>query len=84
MNVEPVDLGEEIVVGVDLRLAAPPIVCVAPMRDDPLRLGKRNALAPIVDGFFLRPAHQIEPLGQIVERRLRNVDSEGAQVEGQL
>ena len=61
MDAEAVDLGPELAELVELRLAAPPVVAVAPVRAQRLHLGQGRALRPVVDRLALRPARAVKP-----------------------
>ena len=78
MDVEPVDLGVILAERIEPRLAGSPIVTVAPVADELLQFRQRRSLAPVGNCFALRPAGAIDPLCQIVERRLRNGKRKGA------
>ncbi len=55
MNVEPVDLGDEVRHGVDLRLALAPIVLVRPILRELLHRRELHALGCVGHLFAFRP-----------------------------
>lgn len=70
VNAEPVDLSAELWIGVDALLEVPPVVFALPISDKRLRLLKRYALGPVRRRFLLRPAGVLQPLLEVVDRRL--------------
>src|SRR5688500_11595005 len=67
VDIQPVDLGDELGMSVQLRLAPPPVVIGRPIPRERLNEGELHALRRIADGFLLResrrrdtPAHFIE------------------------
>ena len=80
MDVEPVDRREIIGQRIQPRLDAAPVIVVAPIGRQFLRIGERDALIPVVDRFLLGPARPRQPVFQIVERRLRHIDGEAADI----
>ena len=67
VNVEPVDLGQELRQGVQLRLHLAPIVIGCPIARELLNHRQRHALRVIRDRFPLRPARHRQALAQLVE-----------------
>ncbi len=55
MNVQPVDLGDELVKAVERGLARPPVVVVGPVAGQVAGVPQRNALAPVVHAFGFWP-----------------------------
>src|SRR6476646_1584162 len=68
MNANPVDLGAVLREGVDARLKAAPVILVAPVGDERLRLLEGDALRPVADGFPLRPPRGHQSTLEIVDR----------------
>src|SRR3569623_2031259 len=67
MDVEPVDLGRELVEAIELCLAPTPVIFVGPIvadLPDPLQ---RYALAPVIHQLRLRPARACEPYLKVGE-----------------
>ena len=73
MNVEPVDLGEEIGIGVQLRLALPPVVIGRPIPRERLNEGELHALRKIADGFLLRESRRHDAPAQFDQFCFRNI-----------
>ena len=82
LDVEPVDRGDELRQGIELGFALAPIVASAPILDQGLEPGQRNALRSVVDRFLVRPAGQRDTAAQVVDRLLRDVDAEGPDRRG--
>src|SRR5258707_8206711 len=80
MNANPTDLSPVLREGVDASLTAAPVILVAPVRNERLRLLKGDALRPVADGFALGPPHGGESALKIVQRCLRYTDLEGCQI----
>jgi hypothetical protein len=78
VDVQPVDLGDELRVGVQPRLALAPVVLVVPVARDLLDRRERHALRQIVDGLLLGPAGRRDARPQVLELRLGDADVEGA------
>ena len=74
MNVEPVDLGDEIRQGVDLRLAFAPIVLVRPILRELLHRRELHALRCVRDLFALRPFGCRDAIAQVDEVGLRGLE----------
>jgi len=51
MDVEPDDLGGELVKTIELGLACAPIICAGPVFADVLNPFQRHTLAPVTDQF---------------------------------
>jgi hypothetical protein len=71
MNVEPIDLGDEVRHGVDLRLALPPIMLTHPVLRELLHGCELDALRSIRDLFAIGPLCCADALAQVGEVRLR-------------
>ena len=56
MNVQPVDLGHELRIAVELRFDFPPIVPIRPIFGELLNRRQLNALRVVVYGLTLRPS----------------------------
>ena len=69
----------ELLVAVDLGLAAPPVVLVRPVPTHVLHVVEGDALRPVVDDLPLGPAGGGEAPAEIVEVGLGDVDREGLQ-----
>src|ERR1700731_368178 len=67
VDVEPVDVGGELVESVQLRLAGTPVVPVRPIRRELSRVVQRDSLAPVVDALGLGPAGASQPPAEVVE-----------------
>ncbi len=78
LNIEPVDLGDELGQGIQLRLGLAPIVVRRPVPDERLQPGELDALLLVLDGLAIRPTGRSKALAQIVQLCLRNVDPEWA------
>ena len=76
VDVDPVDLGDELVEAVERRLAATPVVPVGPVLDDVLHVRQRDALRPVVDVLTIRPSRVVQAHTQVVEHRFRDIDRE--------
>lgn len=77
MNVEAINLGLKLAQRIQPRLAGPPIIMVPPMLDQRANIRQLCALAPIVDQLCLGPARAINPLVQIDQIRLGNIEGKG-------
>ena len=78
VNVDAVDLGEEMVVGVELSFEASPVVALGPVGAEFLGVRERDALAPIVDRFRISPAGAGETIAKIGDLAVGDTDGEGA------
>jgi hypothetical protein len=77
MNVEAINFGLKLAKAIEPRLAGSPIIMVPPMMDERFDLIALCALAPIVDQLCLGPTRAINPLAQILQLRLGNVEGKG-------
>ena len=64
VDIQPVDLGDELGMRVQLRLAPPPVVIGRPIPRERLNEGELHALRKVRDGFLLRD--------RVAAMRLRN------------
>jgi hypothetical protein len=80
VGVQPGDLGEEVRQGVERCLAPPPVVRGPPVPHEVLHQRQGHALGVVGDGLTLRPPRRRDPAAEVVERLLRNIDVEGADV----
>ena len=80
MDVESVDLGQAVVIGVDLALEASPVVLGRPVLAQRLGVGEGNALRPVINRLRFGPAGACQALAQIVDCRVGYVDGEGPDV----
>src|SRR6185503_7057838 len=79
VNVQPVDLGDEVRHGVELRLDLAPVVLLLPVARDRLNGVERDALRLVLDGLLIRPARGRDPRTQRLELLLGDLDlGEGA------
>ena len=76
VNVQPIDLGDELRQGVQLRLALAPVVIGRPIAREFLNRRELHALRCIRDRFPLRPHCRVDAPAEIDERLVRNVDAE--------
>ena len=67
MNVQPIDLGDELRQGVQLRLALAPIVVCRPIAREFLHRRQRHALRFIRDRFPIRPPCRVDAPAQFGE-----------------
>ena len=77
VDVQSVDLGDEVRIGIQLRLDLTPVVFVRPIAEDLLNGCERHALRIVGDGLALRQAGCRQAVAEIDESFLRNVDAEG-------
>src|SRR5690554_2008648 len=82
LNVEPVDFGDKLGNGVQLRLGLAPVIFGRPMADQRLKPRELNALTLVIDGFLLRPSRSGEASTQINDLRLGDADLERADAAG--
>jgi len=80
----PVDLGEELWVGVQGRLLRPPVVGVAPVRDQVAEVAHRDAGVPVVAWERCGKASAVQACGEVVQVGLIDVDAEGADALGRV
>ena len=78
MNVQPIDLGDELRQGVQLRLALAPVVICRPIAREFLHRRERHALRLIRDRLPVGPPGRRDAPAEIDECLFRNVDAEGA------
>ena len=76
MDALPVDLGDELGVGVEPRLCGAPVVLRAPVLGKFLQIAKRYAAGPPSARQLAGPAGAGEPVVQVVEVRLADLDAE--------
>ena len=77
MNVDPVDLGDEVRQGFQLRLALAPIVLCRPIPREFLNRRQLHALGLIGDSLLGGPTCRLHAPAEVNEIHLRNVDVEG-------
>ena len=77
VNVQPVDLGDEVGIGVQLRLDLAPVVLVRPVADEPLNGRERHALRVVADDFALGQAGRRQAISEVDQGCVANVDAEG-------
>jgi hypothetical protein len=73
MDVQPVDLGDELGQGVQLRFDLAPVVFGRPIARQRLNRGELHALRCIRDGLPLRPNRCLDPPAQLGEIRVGNI-----------
>src|SRR3989449_8087444 len=78
MDVQPIDLGDELRIAIELRLDLAPIVFRRPIAGELLHRRERHALREIGDGLFFGPPRRFDPLAEIREVLVRGVKLEGA------
>ena len=76
MDVQALDARGELRKAVEVRLAGAPVVVVQPIGAEVLRVGQRQALAPVVRRFGLRPARGGQAALEVVQLRIGDVDAE--------
>ena len=76
VDAEAVELGAELRERVEARLGRPPVVLRRPVRAQLLHVRERDALRPVVDGLGLGPAGASQPLPEVDEILVRDVDAE--------
>src|SRR5215472_5248186 len=74
----PVDLGSELRVGVEVRLGGAPVVTGAPVGGQVLQVAQRYAAFPPGAGQAGRPSCIAEPVLQVVDVGLWDLDAEGS------
>ena len=82
VDVEPVDLGQEVRQGVQLRLAPSPVVVGRPVARELLHGRERHALRVVVDRLALGPPGRLDAPAQLGELRLVEADLELANGRG--
>jgi hypothetical protein len=78
LDVQPIQCGDEVRIRVELCFTTPPVVALAPVGADFLRIGERDALAPIGRRLAFRPTRVPQACVQIIELDGRNVECERA------
>jgi hypothetical protein len=78
MNVQPIDLGDEVRQGVELRLAVTPVIVRLPVARQLLHERERHALRVVRHRLPLRPPRRHDTSTQVLQGLVRNVDLEGA------
>src|SRR5450631_1997222 len=76
VDVQPVDLGDELRVGVQARLAPAPVVLVMPIACDRLDSRERYALRQIIDALLLGPTCSSDASAKVLEIRLGDINRE--------
>jgi hypothetical protein len=76
MDVLPIDRRRELLMPVELRLPLAPVVLRAPTFGERLHTVERHAVAVSDAGKLIGPAGPREPVTQVIEVRLRNLDPE--------
>jgi hypothetical protein len=82
VDVQPVDRSDELRPCIQPRLARPPVVVRHPMARELLDHGQRDALRLIRDRLPLGPIRGRDAPTKIVQRFIRDVDVEGADLGG--
>src|SRR6185369_16397745 len=77
VNIEPVDAGDEVGIGVDPRFDLSPVVLVQPVIGELADRIEADALRVIVDGFALGPSGRGDPALQVGELVIGRVKIEG-------
>src|SRR5262245_8896934 len=77
MDALPVHHSGELVVFVELGLPGTPVVAGAPVLGEPAHLCERYAVIQACAGELVGPSGTNEPLVQVVQLGLRNLDAEG-------
>src|SRR5258705_10115833 len=78
VDVHAVDRGRELRERVQLRFEFPPVVVGSPVAQEALESLELSALRPVGYGFLVRPPRRLDPLAEIFERRVRDMDFEWA------
>src|SRR5438045_8169801 len=76
VNALPVDLGDELGVGVEPRFGGAPVIPRAPVLGQFLQVGKRYSAGPVSGGQLAGPAGAGEPVAQVVHVGLADLDAE--------
>src|SRR5215472_15713303 len=76
MDALPVDLGDELRVGVEPRLGGAPVVPRAPVLGQLPQVARRYAAGPPDAGQLRGPAGAAEPVAQVVDVGLADLDAE--------
>ena len=74
VNVQPVDLGDELRQGVQLRLALTPVVISCPISRECLNRSEPHALRGICYCFPVRPTGRVDAPAQFGEFCFRNIN----------
>ena len=82
VDVLAVDRGDELRDLVQPGLLGPPVEAVGPVAGQVLQVVQRDAASPVVAGGMLRPAGAGDPVLQVVEVGLGDVDPERADLGG--
>ena len=77
VNVEPVDLGHELRVGVEPGLSLAPVVVGTPITHQLLDFCELYALRPVIDRLPIGPSRGGDASAEIEELLVRNGDVEG-------
>ena len=78
VDIQPVDLGDELGMSVQLRLAPPPVVIGRPIPRERLNKGELHALRRIGDGFLLRESCRRDAPAHFVEFRFWSLEAKWA------
>jgi hypothetical protein len=78
MQVHAGDRHGELAKPIEGRFFQPPIVSVSPVSDELLKVIEARPVPPIRSGHFVRPLHAIEPLTQIFDHVVMDVQRERA------
>ncbi len=70
---QPVDLGLKLADRVQLGLDAPPVITIAPVLTQILKIGQRNALRPIPHRLALWPTRPRQALAQVLQLSLSHI-----------
>ena len=79
---EPVERRAELRQRVEPGLGSPPVVLLGPVAAEVLQVGERDALRPVRHGLALGPARSPQPLAQVVEVLLGDLEAELRQLIG--
>jgi hypothetical protein len=82
VDVEAVDLGDELGVGVDPRFGSPPVVAVGPVVTELACVGERSALGPVVHRLRFGPPGPLQSVPKIGEFGVSNFDAERSDLIG--
>src|SRR6185437_13680728 len=82
MHSRPVDRGGELVKPVQPRFVRPPVVLVAPVRRQLAHVIQRDAVVPAHPGQLVGPPGPGQPVPQVVQVRLGDVDTERQDLSG--
>src|SRR5437763_6957246 len=78
VDIQPVDLGDELGMRVQLRLAPPPVVIGRPIPRERLNEGELHALRRIGDGFLLRESRRRNAPAQFDQIRFWSLEAKWA------